>query len=92
MNKQELIKAVAAKGGLRVVDAAKAVNAVEEIMETCMGQGERITWPGVGSFSTRERKARRGRNPITGAAITIPARKVVKFTPGKALREAAGKR
>ena len=83
---------MAAKGGLRVVDAAKAVNAVEEIMETCMGQGERITWPGVGSFSTRERKARRGRNPITGAAITIPARKVVKFTPGKALREAAGKR
>ena len=90
MNRQELIRAVAAKGGLRVADAAKAVNAVGEILKTCMEEGERITWLGVGSFFTREQKARRGHNPATGAGIMIPARKVVKFVPGKALRKTAG--
>lgn len=91
MNKQELIRAVAARGGLRITDAARAMNAFRDILEICLAEGERITWPGVGSFSTREHKARQGRNPATGTAITIPARKAVKFTPGKALREAAEK-
>lgn len=59
MNRQELIRAVA-KGGLRVADAAKAVNAVGEILKTCMEEGERITWLGVGSFFTREQKAAGG--------------------------------
>lgn len=92
MNKQELIRTVADKSGLRVTDAARAVNAFGEILESCMAAGEKITWPGVGSFFTREQGARQGRNPRTGAVFTIPARKVVRFTPGKALREAAGKR
>lgn len=91
MNKQELIRAVAAKGGLRITDAARAVNAVGGLLQICLAEGERITWPRVGSFSTREHKARQGRNLATGAAITIPAWEVVKFTPGKALREAAEK-
>lgn len=91
MNKQELIRAVAARGGLRITDAARAMNAFRDILEICMEEGERITWPGVGSFFIREREARRGYNPATGTAIMIPARKVVIFSPGKALREAAGK-
>lgn len=91
MNKRELIKAVAAKGGLRAADAARALNAVGEILQACLAEGERITCPGVGIFSTRQYKARLGRNPTTGAAITIPARKAVRFTPGKALRKAIGK-
>lgn len=81
MNKQELIRAVAARGGLRVTDAAKAMSAFGDILKICMAEGERITWPGVGSFFSKECKARRGHNPATGTAITIPARKSVKFSP-----------
>ena len=48
MNKQELIRAVAARGGLRVTDAAKAMSAFGDILKICMAEGERITWPGGG--------------------------------------------
>ena len=92
MNKQELIRAVAARGGLRVTDAAKAMSAFGDILKICMAEGERITWPGVGSFFSKECKARRGHNPATGTAITILARKSVKFSPGKTLREAVMKK
>ena len=92
MNKQELIKAVGAAGGLRVVDALKAMSAFENILEECMARGEILSWSGVGSFCVRERKARPGRNPFTGQGMRIPARKVVKFSPGKSLREAVMKR
>lgn len=92
MNKQELIKAVAAASGLRVVDASKAVSAFENILEECMARGEILSWYGVGSFRVREHKARPGRNPFTGQGVRIPARKVVKFSPGKSLREAVMKK
>lgn len=92
MNKHDLIKAIAATSGLRAVDVLKAMGAFENILVDCMVRGERLSWSGIGSFSVREHKARSGRSPFTGLKILIPARKVVKFSPGKSLREAAMKK
>ena len=86
MNKQELIKAVAAASGLCVVDASKEMSAFENILEDCMARGEILSWSGVGAFCVRER------NPFTGLGMRIPTRKVVKFSPGKSLREAVIKK
>ena len=79
MNKQELIKAVAAASGLCVVDASKEMSAFENILEDCMARGEILSWSGVGAFCVREHKARPGRNPFTGLGMRIPTRKVVKL-------------
>ena len=92
MNKQELIKAVAAASGLCVVDASKEMSAFENILEDCMARGEILSWSGVGAFCVRDHKARPGRNPFTGLGMRIPTRKVVKFSPGKSLREAVIKK
>ena len=53
-----------------------------------MKKEERVTLVGFGTFSVSKRKARKGRNPRTGKEIKIPARKVPKFTPGKAFKDA----
>lgn len=92
MNKHDLIKAIAVTSGLRAVDILKAMGAFENILVDCMARGERLFWSGIGPFSVREHKARSGRSPFTGLKIRIPARKVVKFSPGKSLREAAMKK
>lgn len=85
MNKTELVKAVAAGSGLSLTDAAKAVGAAIEAITKSMQAGEPVVIPGFGSFTVRERAARSGRNPRTGAVITIAARKVTCFRPGKGL-------
>ena len=54
MNKQELIRLWPPKGGLRVTNASRVVNAVGELLQICLAEGERITWSGVSSFFTRE--------------------------------------
>lgn len=92
MNKRDLVKAVAARGELRAADASKAMEAFENILADSMARGEKFSWPGVGIFFVREYKARLGRSPFTGLKVQIPARKVVKFSPGKCLREAAMKK
>jgi len=53
-----------------------------------LARGEKVTLVGFGTFQIMERKARKGRNPQTGQTIQIPARKILKSRPGKALREA----
>lgn len=91
MNKTELVKAVAAGSGLSVKDASKSVGATIEAIAKSMKAGEPVVIPGFGSFTVRERAARSGRNPRTGEAITIAARKVVCFRPGKGLDLTSGK-
>ena len=90
MNKKEFTQSVAAASSLSQKDAALAINAVLHVVTTAMQQGDRITLPGFGSFTAKDRPARMGRNPRTGAAIKIAAKKIVKFTPGAGL-EIAGK-
>ena len=86
MNKRELVKAVAAESGFTGVEAARAANAMLRVIAQSLQQGERVSVPGFGAFSVRDRKGRTGHNPATGKAIRIEAKRVVKFKPGKALQ------
>lgn len=67
--------------------AEKAFDTFCDIISKKLNKGERLRLPGVGSFTVSKRAARKGRNPQTGAAIKIPARKVVKFSVAKGLKE-----
>lgn len=88
MNKQELIDAVAAGTGVTKTDASKTVQAVLEAVTDAVSRGESVQIIGFGAFSQGQRVARTGRNPTTGAEIAIPAAKTVKFTAGKAFKDA----
>ena len=88
MNKAELIEEVASQTGLTKTASGKAVNAVVSAISDCLAKGERVTLVGFGTFGVRQRKARTGVNPQTGATLQMPAKKVAKFLAGKALREA----
>lgn len=87
-NKQDLIAEVAAKTGLTKKDSEKAVNAFGEVVTEFLAKGEKVQLIGFGTFEVRNRAARKGRNPKTGAEIEIPASKVPAFKPGKALKDA----
>jgi DNA-binding protein HU-beta len=91
MTKTELIDQVAEKSGLTKKESGKAVDAVMAAMTEALAGGEKVQLVGFGSFEVRERGARTGRNPQTGEAITIEARKVPVFKPGKALKDAVAK-
>ncbi|MFJ5965067.1 non-specific DNA-binding protein Hbs [Bacillus sp. NPDC093026] len=92
MNKTELINAVAEASELSKKDATKAVDSVFDTILNALKNGDKIQLIGFGNFEVRERSARKGRNPQTGAEIEIPASKVPAFKPGKALKDAvAGK-
>lgn len=85
MTKKELVNSIASKTGMTKVDSNRALIAVFASMTEALKEGERISIPGFGSFYVNERRARQGRNPRTGEAITIKAKKVVKFKPGNTL-------
>ena len=87
MNKTDLVNAVAEKSELSKKDAAKAVDAVLESIMDSLKNGEKVQLIGFGNFEVRDRAARKGRNPQTGAEIQIPASKVPAFKPGKALKD-----
>ncbi|HHU50624.1 MAG TPA: HU family DNA-binding protein [Firmicutes bacterium] len=91
MTKTELIDQVAEKSGLTKKESGKAVDAIMAAMTEALAGGEKVQLVGFGSFEVRERGARTGRNPQTGEAITIEARKVPVFKPGKALKDAVAK-
>lgn len=88
MNKSELISEVASKAAMTKKDVEKVVNALFETIEGALKNGEKVQLVGFGTFEVRERKARTGRNPQTGAEITIPAARVPAFKAGKALKDA----
>ena len=67
--------------------ARRALNAVGAVIFDLLSDGKGVHWGGVGSFKVRQRKPRKGRNPRTGEELQIPARKVVTFSPAKALKE-----
>ncbi len=88
MNKAQLIDAVAEKSDLTKAQAARAVDAVIESITEALKGGEQVSLIGFGTFLVRDRAARTGRDPRTGATINIPAAKVPAFRPGKALKDA----
>ena len=85
-NKQELIAKVAESADLTKKDAEKAVNAVFASVSEFLAKGEKVQLIGFGTFETRERAAREGRNPQTGDSIKIAATTVPAFKAGKALK------
>ncbi|MBN3790054.1 HU family DNA-binding protein [Burkholderia sp. Ac-20353] len=88
MNKQELIDAVSAATGDSKASTGAAIDAILEAVTHAVTRGDTVQLIGFGSFSTGARAERTGRNPATGEAITIAAAKTVKFTAGKAFKDA----
>ncbi|CAD6561758.1 MULTISPECIES: HU family DNA-binding protein [Paraburkholderia] len=88
MNKQELIDAVAASTGETKAATGAAIDAILDVVTRAVTSGDSVQLVGFGSFSTGQRAARVGRNPATGAEIQIAAAKTVKFTAGKAFKDA----
>ncbi len=87
MNKAELTEEVSDKIGLTKKETQNVIDAMTETIGDTLSRGEKVTLVGFGTFRVRQRKARTGRNPQTGATIQIPAKKVPNFTAGKGLRE-----
>ena len=88
MNKTELIAEVANKAGRSRKDAEKALGAVVETITEAVVKGDKVQLVGFGSFETKQREARPGRNPKTKETIEIPATRVPVFKAGKALKDA----
>jgi len=88
MNKTQLIAAVASDTNLSTEDARKAVDAVISNLSSGMRNGDTVTIHGFGSFSAADKAARMGRNPNTGQATEIAARKAPRFKPSAALKAA----
>ena len=87
MTKAELVDEVARAAELNKRDAEVIVETVFESIVSALHKGEKVELRGFGSFRTRERGPRRGRNPKTGEPVDVPAKRVPYFKPGKELKE-----
>ena len=88
MNKSELIDQIADASDISKASAGRALDAMLDAITGSLKDGESVALVGFGTFLVRERAARTGRNPQTGATIEISAAKVPAFKPGKALKDA----
>ena len=86
MTKAELIDAVAKESGVTKADAERAIGAFFDTVTKAAKKGDKVAWPGFGSFSTTKRPARTGRNPQTGAPVNIAASTAMKFTASSTLK------
>lgn len=82
MNKSDLIDQVAADADIPKTKASAAIKSIMETITAALKAGEKVTLVGFGTFTVHKRNARKGRNPATGEAIKIKAKKVVKFRAG----------
>ncbi len=87
MNKTEVIDCIASESGLSKADAGRALEAFCKCVSGALKKGDSVQLVGFGTFGVRERSARTGRNPQTGATINIKASKNVGFKAGKALKD-----
>jgi len=88
MNKADLVKRMAEIAGTTKANAEKLLDAFMQAVEEAISKGDKVVLVGFGTFQVVTRAERAGRNPRTGEPLKIPAKKVVKFTPGKKLEEA----
>ena len=88
MTKAELLEAVADAAGVSKADAERTVGAFFDIVVSSTKGGDKVAWPGFGSFSTSHRAARTGRNPQTGAPVEIKASTAMKFSASSTLKSA----
>ena len=91
MNKAELITSMAEKSQLTKKDAESALKAFIDSVQEALESGEKVQLVGFGTFETRERAAREGRNPRTKETITIPASTVPVFKAGKEFKDRVNK-
>jgi len=87
MNKSELVDAIADKTGIAKTQVDEVIKGMTETVETQVAKGDKISIPGFISFQKVNRAARTGRNPRTGDAVDVPAKRVPYFKAGKAMRE-----
>ena len=87
MNKEELVQEIAKKTKATQKDAAEVLNALVDTVQKTVAKGEKVTLVGFGTFESRKRAARTGRNPKTGAEIKIAAKTVPVFSAGKKFKE-----
>lgn len=87
MTKADLVNKIAEKTGLSKVASEKALNAFLASVKDVLLSESKLTITGFGTFAVKTRQKRNGRNPRTGAVITIPEAKVVKFLPGRKLKD-----
>jgi DNA-binding protein HU-beta len=88
MTKAELIDAIANSAGVSKADAERTVQAFFDTVVSTTKKGDKVAWPGFGSFSTTKRPARTGRNPQTGEPVKIAASTAMKFTASSTLKGA----
>jgi len=88
MNKAQLVSKIADEAKISKAAAEKALATLTKAITQALRKGDSVTLVGFGTFSVTHRKAREGRNPQTGQKIRIPARKIPRFRPGKALKDA----
>lgn len=88
MNKSELVAELAKRNDLSKASAEQAIDSIVDIITAELVKGEEVAIHGLGTFRVAERAERQGHNPKTGEKLTIPAAKVAKFKPAKALRDA----
>ena len=91
MNKTELISIAAESAGLTKKDTERVLNAALDAITASLSRGEKVQLSGFGTFETKDREARVGRNPHTSEAIEIPATRVPTFKASKSLKDAVAK-
>jgi DNA-binding protein HU-beta len=88
MTKNELVKEMAEKSGVSVADAQKCLDGFTSSVTDALKRKDKLTLVGFGTFETKDRAAREGRNPSNGETIQIKAAKVPSFKAGKSLKDA----
>ena len=88
MNKSELIDAIAESAELTKVDAGRALDGFIGAVTKALSNGDSVALVGFGTYAVKDRAERKGRNPQTGAEITIKAAKIPSFKAGKSLKDA----
>ena len=91
MNKAQLVDAIASESKITKADAGRALDSFINATSKALKKGDRVALVGFGSFSVAKRAARTGRNPQTGKAIKIAAKKVAKFKAGADLKKVVNK-
>ena len=91
MNKTELIAIAAEHAGLTKKDTERILNAALDAITLALAKGEKVQLSGFGTFETKDREARVGRNPHTKESIDIPATRVPSFKASKALKDTVAK-
>ena len=86
MTKAELIEAVSGSAGVSKAEAEKTLGAFFDHVVAATKTGDKVAWPGFGSFSTTRRAARTGRNPQTGAPVNVKASTAMKFSASSVLK------